>query len=375
MLAPATVLYYCGHRIDDDGAQPRFPPALAADVAKEVEHFLESRRVGFAYGSLASGTDIIVAEALLDRAIELNVELPFDAGEFDQISVANAGAGWSERYRSCLARATTVSCATDSAYLGDGELFGYASRIAMGHAINRARFLGVEVEQLAVWDGVVENQAAGTAHDVAIWERTGRPSHVVTLTAGARATRRRPRAHGAGSRSIRAVLFGDFRGFSRLRDEQFPVFVEEVLGPVAGVLHRFASETVYRNSWGDAIVVVLTDVCAAAQCALEVQEAVAAVDYADLGLPDDLALRMGGHVGPVMSITDPVRDQPASWGRELTRAARIEPRTPEGDVYVTDAFAALLALEKTSPFATEYVGRVTTAKQFETIPMHRLRRA
>jgi hypothetical protein len=84
---------------------------------------------------------------------------------------------------------------------------------------------------------------------------------------------------------------------------------------------------------------------------------------------------MGGHVGPVMTITDPVRGHTASWGRELTRAARIEPRTPEGDVYVTDAFAALLALEPDAGYATEYVGRVTTAKQFETIPMYRLRRA
>ena len=41
---------------------------------------------------------------------------------------------------------------------------------------------------------------------------------------------------------------------------------------------------------------------------------------------------------------------------------------------MTDAFAALLALERGAPFATEYVGRVTTAKDFETIPMYRLRR-
>ena len=41
---------------------------------------------------------------------------------------------------------------------------------------------------------------------------------------------------------------------------------------------------------------------------------------------------------------------------------------------MTDAFAALLALEPNCGSATEYVGRVTTAKQFETIPMYRLRR-
>jgi class 3 adenylate cyclase len=71
---------------------------------------------------------------------------------------------------------------------------------------------------------------------------------------------------------------------------------------------------------------------------------------------------------------DPIAQRVGYWGRELTRAARIEPRTPEGQVYVTDAFAALLALEPAPRFVPEYVGRVTTAKDFETIPMFRLRR-
>jgi hypothetical protein len=75
-----------------------------------------------------------------------------------------------------------------------------------------------------------------------------------------------------------------------------------------------------------------------------------------------------------MAIADPITRKPTYWGRELTRAARIEPRTPEGEVYVTDAFAALLALEPVVAFVTEYVGRVTTAKEFETIPMYQLQR-
>ena len=112
----------------------------------------------------------------------------------------------------------------------------------------------------------------------------------------------------------------------------------------------------------------------AASCALALQDALNGLDRAAIGLPVDLDLRIGAHVGPVMALPDPITRQQTYWGRELTRAARIEPRTPEGEVYVTDAFAALLALEVDAPFATDYVGRVTTAKDFETIPMYRLRR-
>ncbi len=303
--------------------------------------------------------------------------LPFDADEFDRTSVADAGPTWSKRYRACLARASTVQCASDSAYLDDRELFGFSAQISMGHAINRAEFLGVEVEQLAVWSGVSDNPRAGTGHDVAVWQRAGRPTSVIRLDVAPRATMegRRQIPDSRSSRDICAVVFGDFGGFSRLRDEQFPSYVHNVLGTLARVLARFEPAVVYRNSWGDAIVAVLTDVAAAAACTLEIQEALAEVDFANVGLPADLALRIGAHVGPVMPITDPIRAELTYWGRELTRAARIEPRTPVGDVYVTDAFAALLALEPTAGFATEYVGRVTTAKQFETIPMYRLRRA
>jgi len=70
-----------------------------------------------------------------------------------------------------------------------------------------------------------------------------------------------------------------------------------------------------------------------------------------------------------------VRGVDTVFGRQLTRAARIEPRTPPGEVYATNALAALLRLDPEAGVTPEYVGRVTTAKGFETIPMYVLRRA
>jgi hypothetical protein len=75
-----------------------------------------------------------------------------------------------------------------------------------------------------------------------------------------------------------------------------------------------------------------------------------------------------------MAVHDPVLDRPSVMGRELTRAARIEPRTPVGEVYVTASFAALLALEPDCGVTPEYVGHLTTAKDFETTAMYLLRR-
>ncbi len=331
--------------------------------------------MGFAYGSLASGADILVAEAVLDAGIRLEIVLPFDTDEFETVSVAPAGERWAERFRSCLARARVSGArASDSSFMHDEELFGYAARIAIGHALNRAAFLDAPVEQLAVWDGDSSNGIAGTAHDVAIWGAAGHPTHVISLPASGRAAARcvieqvraRPRdRHDRFHRSARvqssprrAVFDVREQGARRARRRDRP-----------------ACDAVrWVNTWGDAIAAVFSDVTAAADCALGFHEALQRVDLEAIGLPADLDLRIGAHAGPVIAIVDPVSHKPTYWGRELTRAARIEPRTPEGEVYVTDTFAALLVLEPGAAFATEYVGRVTTAKDFETIPMYRLQR-
>jgi class 3 adenylate cyclase len=209
---------------------------------------------------------------------------------------------------------------------------------------------------------------------VAIWSATGHPTHVISLPASDRRPHETPPCRSGPSREIGTIVFTDLHGFSRLRDEQFSTYVSEVLAVLGAVIDSHADSVRWVNTWGDAIAAVFSDVTAAADCALGFHEALQRVDLAAIGLPPDLDLRIGAHAGPVMAIVDPVSHKPTYWGRELTRAARIEPRTPEGEVYVTDAFAALLVLKPDAQFATEYVGRVTTAKDFETIPMYRLKR-
>ncbi|MDQ1509659.1 MAG: hypothetical protein QOG50_1503 [Actinomycetota bacterium] len=363
VLESPSVLHYCGHLIRED--------AHALDgVEPHVARFLDERNVGFAYGSLASGSDILIAELLLDRDVELHVILPFGLEEFEEVSVAPAGAAWQVRFRHCLDRATSITYASDSAYAGDDELFSYNSRIAMGHALNRSIYLDVEAEQLAVWDGEPVQGAAGTARDVEDWGRTGRKTHVIPI---APRPQRPERLASESDREIDAILFTDLRGFSGLRDEHFPFYVRDVLGALAQVIDRHRETLLGYNSWGDAILAVFADVPSAARCALEMQDVIGHIETSDTELPLDLAMRIGAHVGPVLHLREPFKGEFIYWGRELTRAARIEPRTPVGEVYVTSAFAALLALEPASGIRCDYVGQVTTAKDFETIPMYRLR--
>jgi hypothetical protein len=368
------VLHFCGHRAVSSDDMAGLTTEEQAQVTVAVREFIESRSFDSAFGSLACGADIIIAEELLRRDVSLSVFLPFSADEFDAVSVRPAGPKWSERFRACLDRASSVVIASDSPYTGQAPLFGYTSRIAMGHTLNRAAFLGIDAEQLAVWDGEPGESGAGTAHDVNLWRRTGSASNVVAVRRRA-AHARVPRADGPEEQwTTGSILFTDLQGFSRLTDQHQRSFVEGVLVPCARVLEAFQAKIKYRNTWGDAIVAIFEDVASAAMAALALQEAVSKVDLGGLGLPEPLGLRIGGHVGPILPLIDPIRGVSAYWGREITRAARIEPRTPEGEVYVTEAFAALCALECSTEFVCEYVGRVTTAKDFETIRMYCLRR-
>ena len=81
-------------------------------------------------------------------------------------------------------------------------------------------------------------------------------------------------------------------------------------------------------------------------------------------------MRIGGHVGPVFQGWDRVRKELTFFGANVTRAARIEPRTPEGEVYVTHPFAALIALNGESDLTCEYVGRLPAAKDYGVLPMY-----
>jgi class 3 adenylate cyclase len=178
----------------------------------------------------------------------------------------------------------------------------------------------------------------------------------------------------ASGRVVRAMLFADVKGFSKLADEQVPLVLQHVLGAFAGVLERYAHAIEHQNTWGDALYVVLTDPVEAAECALELQGAMAEIDFRALGLEDQLALRIGGHVGPVFPMEEPVLRTLAFTGSHVSRTARIEPVTPPGTVFVTEPFAAALELAWHKTLGCDYVGTMPAAKDYGHFRMYRLRR-
>jgi hypothetical protein len=376
-LAGPAVVHFCGHMISSGGGHspPRsFDEGRAwADITAAVDQ----RPVGFAYGSLAAGADILWAEALLAAGAELHVVLPFTLEDFVESSVAPSGSAWVGRFTRCLDAAVSVTYATEDRFLGDSVLFGYCAELAMGLALLRARFLDADVFQLALWDGAAPTTPVGTAADVATWRGTGHETITIApqgLGSGA-ADRRRadPRPHEVG-RVVRALLMGDLQGSSKLSDAQYPALNDTVLGAFGAVLARYGTEVEHRNTWGDALMGVVSSVPAAARCAVDLQEAMAGLDLAGAGLPTHLALRLSGHVGPVLPVLDPILGSRSFIGSQLARTARIEPVTPPGAVYVTEGFAALLELSGATDLGCDYVGHLPAAKDYGRLRMYHLHR-
>jgi hypothetical protein len=379
-LRNRNVIHYTGHMIAPAGTPGRFPAHAAARVADEIKTALAARNIGYGYGSLASGADTLIVEALLTRAAEVEVILPFAADAFRTESVANGGLNWLDRFDKCLRQVEQVGrviYATDGDYVGDAEVFAYASSLAMGLAMLRAQKLSSEAMQLAVWDGRETGDQAGSFADIRAWQNHGLKTLTVdsegNLAANARPRRQQPRRRAPQPRQIRAIMFGDFKGFSKLTDRQMLLFYDHVVLKVAAVLDKYGNDIATRNTWGDGLFVVFSELGAAARCALEIQSALAELDYESLGLPGTLGLRLGLDAGAVFEVQDPILKSLSFTGTHISRTARLEPSTPPGEVYVTEAFAALFTLLDHRELICEYVGMMKAAKDYGRLRVYLLR--
>jgi class 3 adenylate cyclase len=150
-------------------------------------------------------------------------------------------------------------------------------------------------------------------------------------------------------------------------------FYDRVMPALASVLDRHSAAIATRNTWGDGLFVVFSELGAAARCALEIQSALAKLDLQSAGLPATLALRLGLDAGAVFEVQDPILKSLSFTGRHVSRTARLEPSTPPGEVYVTEPFAALFTLLQDQELICEYVGMMQAAKNYGRLRTYLLR--
>jgi class 3 adenylate cyclase len=381
------VVVCAGHMIDRPGrAAVRFPPQLAGPLQQALREVVNAMEAGVGYCSAACGTDLLFVEAMLERGAEVHLVLPFAAGDFRALCVDYAGPEWGERFDRVLKEVNSLTCVVDENFLGDTELFEHAGRLMQGAAWLRAEALQTEAVMLSVMDPDALPLPGGTRALSQAWEALGRRIHVIDLVTLRRDTRTPvgagqaspdaslPVRSGMLRREIAAMLFADMVGFSKLQEEDTPAYLTHFLGAIAELLERFPTAPLAINTWGDGVFVAFASAGDAASFALDVRDAVRGKDWAASGLPGDTRIRIGMHVGPVFRVCDPLTGRMNVFGSHVTRAARIEPIVPPGDILVSEEMACVLAAERNDRIATDYLGRTPLAKAYTSRVLYRLRR-
>lgn len=176
---------------------------------------------------------------------------------------------------------------------------------------------------------------------------------------------------GSGT-SYRALLCADAKGYSRLDNTMLKTFVRDFLGCVAGVVDRYRGCTVTVKTAGDGLFAVFRDLGDAVRFSLELRDAIARADWAALGLPADLGLRISLDAGPMLEFTDPVTGNTDVAGRLVNRAARIEPITPVNHVYASRTLASLALALGVPGVRFEYAGETPLPKGFGAFQLYHL---
>jgi class 3 adenylate cyclase len=384
------VLVYTGHMIDAPGrAQTRFEASMEGAVRDDILARLETIRPAAAYGSAACGADILCLECVRELGGELHIILPFPVEHFRETSVDMTGVSrWSERFDKLLEDANEVLVVSERPPAGNTSIYEYANLIITGLARLRSQMLDTQLQGLAVWDGVESGDPGGTSSVVSLWRQVDVPIDCIAVGGSVAAADLATTGNGsqAGSipgpvsgawpfkYSIEAMMFADAVGYSRLTEEQIPLFVENYLGRIAELTDATSHRAVHTETAGDGMYMVFDNPFAAAHYALELSELINCQDWPSCGLPEDLGVRIALHSGPVFVGEDPITRQPLYSGIHTSRTARIEPITPPGQVYASSAFAAVATAYGVEGLRFSYIGRTKLAKDYGVLPLYHVKR-
>lgn len=341
-LRPPRSLHFAGHMgVDDDAA-----------VRARIDALLAEERIGFAWGALAGGADVIVAEAVLARDAELHLVLPAPPAVFRADSVAPLGGDWPARFDTVLAQAAGVSVVEPGLTATTMLHIRLAAEIAMGQAVMKAASLASEAVQLLLTDPA--NSASATNLIGAHWRRGGRRQTQLDLPVPSPARRGRQLPEGPGDRVLAAMLavgFGDPEGSGHGADP---------LGRAADAL-------------AEAVRPLTTPVFAGGVLHLAFADPAGAAGAADLIIsafgPD--GPRIAGHYGVAELAENPFGGPPMLFGAITGLAADLLASTPPGAVHVTEGFAtALHGWIRLANGECTYVGELSNGER--VIPLYAL---
>ncbi|MEA3011454.1 MAG: hypothetical protein QOJ91_3146 [Sphingomonadales bacterium] len=340
---PPRSLHFGGHMSFDPKVMRR------EHLDEKIAQVLEEEKIGFGFGALAAGADIIIAEALLERGAEVHAILPGGTEAFAAVSVDPFGKAWRRRFDAVLAMAETVRPVRPLGARPGAAMIGLADEVAMGAALMNGRRLESSAVQLLVLDCAQEaNGTSGRSRD--IWAAGGWRQRILTAP---RETRPEPSPPGAADPEPLAVLA---LGFGGEAGEAAWTALRDLMSSVAAPAYPpYLSE--------DRLILAYPGPGEAAGAAVLLLAAGS----------DTLPLRIGGQYGPALAFRDPfsgaIRLAPAA----TAAASGALASSPPGTAIVTDDFAAALAAAGPRRPASEYIGELDPPDEGPPVGLYALK--
>ncbi len=325
-LRPPASLHFGGHMSFRSEARP-------TPLTGKIAALLAEERIGFGYGALAAGADILVAEALLACGAELHLVIPGGIEAFAALSVDPFGAAWRRRFDAVRDRAETIRDVAPVGIQPDLAMIDLADEIAMGAALGNARRLASEAVQLLVLDDAAEEPGHRAA---TLWSGTAKGRRRRVLVA-AREDVGTPAA---------VVSAGAQRCLATLAIRLLTVDESAGLQTIKTMLYQGVSPTIPASYTGEVVLISYASTGAAVEAATALMRAMAA----------DIAV--GGHYGICEISPDPFSGGTRVIGRTLTIARAAAASALPGTVCVTEDFAMALEVADSHRFQSEFIGEL-----------------
>lgn len=330
---PPRALHFAGHMA--------VAPNARATI-RQIGDILEKERVGYGYGALAAGADILIAQALLDRGAQLHVVLPGSKRKFRQTSVAQSGRVWAKRFDAILRRATSVrEIGGDTDPLSPLAI-KLAAEVAMGAAIMQADVLETEAVQLLILEQDARRRRTASASNFigAAWSEGGLRQRTLAAP-GAKHIPRVALQQDSTMNCLAAMLRIDLSG------NDPAALSKTALPAIARVLAHGPRPAAAPRWTGNAVTVAFDAPKPAAEVALSLADALGA------------GFRIAGHYAIAQRMDDPFGGKPFLLGAATTRLEDIVRSTPAGVIYVSADFASALHVGPAAELPrTQYVGEL-----------------
>ncbi len=325
----ADVAFFCGP-IAREGNGAEVPPI--DHMLGNLEDFLGDHDVGWAYGALASGADIAIAERLLETGAELYVYLPLAPQDFLKTSVQIGGAAWRDRFIKCMRRASSIEWNRRTPTPCNAT-YRLGAEIAMGKAVRHA----MQLETRAVgYFAAPDDRDASVSLSLAnagLWNAKGLPSRIH------RGRWPAPPNGIAGAKDDGSLLYA--------------LVIES--GARLPKSLASAGDIRFRDGGGELDIMLFRRLESALEAAaplIGLAQGGSWCAWLDAGVFSARALQEKGE---------------EAVGRLITAACR--PQTEPGKVYASEAFACAAAMRQVST-AFEYVGFAPTREKLDPCAMY-----